>query len=101
MVSLVTGGKVEVAVVEALITETVVRPHIVSGDAANLMVPMRVLQHIPGAVISVLIPKAIASTIRISNITGTGQIVNYIYINLLHKDEINYSLNYIYNSKLV
>ena len=98
---MVTGGKVEVVVVVVLTTETVVQLFIVSGDVVSQTVPMRVRQRTPGAVIRVRNPKVIASTTRISNITGTGAIVNYIYINLLHKDEINYSLIYIYNSKLV
>ena len=98
---MVTGGKVEVVVVVVLTTETVVQLFIVSGDAVSPTVPMQVLQRTPGAVIRVQRVTAIASGIRASNITGTGRIVNYIYINLLHKDEINYSLIYIYNSKLV
>ena len=77
---MVTGGKVIVAVVVVLTTETVVQPSIVSGDAVSLTVPMRVRQRTPGVVIRVRNPKVIASTTRISNITGTGQIVNYIYI---------------------
>lgn len=98
---MVTGGKVEVVVVVVLTTETVVQLFIVSGDVVSPTVPMQVLQRTPGVVIRVQNPKVIASTTRLSDITGTGVIVKYIYINLLHKDEINYSLLYIYNSKLV
>ena len=69
MLSLVTGGKVEVAVVEVLTTETVVQLFIVSGDVVSPTVPMQVLQRTHGAVIRVQRVTVIASTTRISNIS--------------------------------